>query len=267
MSKKKEATTLKTDVTAGCESPLSADSATTNQSKCSPAKKSTGIRKKSACAIQGKRRIASTSSKRKGSSPETNTLDELHPVPVGAIMNAFPAETTPTAPALISITPIGVQAEAPITEAPAVVESEPVMASTTSPVADCEPETAICNVSLEYEKDVAKADALVRGRQVHSNTEPLELPALQRKTFRQNLARAWDWTRKLVGSRRSEKRLRVCETVSLGEKRFVAVIEVDGEQFLVGGASSSVATLARLEPSQKFSDVLRKRWGQDPVQA
>lgn len=81
------------------------------------------------------------------------------------------------------------------------------------------------------------------------------------------LAAASNWVRKLMGSRHSRKRLRVCESVSLGEKRFVAVIEVDGEQFLVGGASSSVATLARLAPSQEFSEVLKRRWAQDPVQA
>lgn len=81
------------------------------------------------------------------------------------------------------------------------------------------------------------------------------------------LAGAWNWMRQQLGSRQSRKRLRVCESVSLGEKRFVAVIEVDGEQFLVGGASSSVATLARLAPSQEFSAVLKRRWAQDPVQA
>ena len=78
---------------------------------------------------------------------------------------------------------------------------------------------------------------------------------------------AWKWLSTLVGCRKSKKRLRVCETVSLGDKRFVAVIEVDGEQFLVGGASNSVATLARLTRSQEFSEVLSQRWAQDPMQA
>ena len=81
------------------------------------------------------------------------------------------------------------------------------------------------------------------------------------------LAAASSWVRKFVGSRKSRKRLRVCETVSLGDKRFVAVIEIDGEQFLVGGASNSVATLARLDRSTEFSEELSQRWAQDPVQA
>jgi hypothetical protein len=78
---------------------------------------------------------------------------------------------------------------------------------------------------------------------------------------------AWKFMRRQLASRQSRKRLRVCESVSLGEKRFVAVIEVDGEQFLVGGASGSVTTLAHLEPTQEFSEVLKRRWAQDPLQA
>jgi flagellar biogenesis protein FliO len=68
-------------------------------------------------------------------------------------------------------------------------------------------------------------------------------------------------------SQHAKKRLRVCETVSLGEKRFVAVIQVDGEQFLVGGSSSSVSTLAHLESAPQFSDVLRQQARQDMSQA
>jgi flagellar biogenesis protein FliO len=41
--------------------------------------------------------------------------------------------------------------------------------------------------------------------------------------------------------------LKVAETVSLGEKRFVTILQVDGEQFLVGGSPSNIVLLARLE--------------------
>jgi flagellar biogenesis protein FliO len=40
--------------------------------------------------------------------------------------------------------------------------------------------------------------------------------------------------------------LQVAETVSLGEKRFVAVIKVDGREFLIGGGATNVALLAQL---------------------
>ena len=44
----------------------------------------------------------------------------------------------------------------------------------------------------------------------------------------------------------SKKRLHMIETVSLGEKRFVALVKVDGREFLLGGAPSSVGMLADL---------------------
>jgi flagellar biogenesis protein FliO len=36
------------------------------------------------------------------------------------------------------------------------------------------------------------------------------------------------------------------ESLSLGERRFVAVIECDGQRFLVGGGSQNVQLIARL---------------------
>ncbi len=65
------------------------------------------------------------------------------------------------------------------------------------------------------------------------------------------------WSRTRVAQKR--KRLRICESVSLGEKRFVAVIQVDGEQFLVGGAANSLAMLAQLDSRRTFADVLTER--------
>ena len=85
--------------------------------------------------------------------------------------------------------------------------------------------------------------------------------------LRSVLATGWNWVQQRLKSQQSRKRLRVCESVSLGEKRFVAVIQVDGEQFLVGGSSSSISTLAHLERSREFSDVFRQRYQQDPSQA
>jgi Flagellar biosynthesis protein, FliO len=91
--------------------------------------------------------------------------------------------------------------------------------------------------------------------------------ALGLKTVLHGLASAWNWTWQQVKSRQVRKRLRVCETVSLGEKRLVALVEIDGEQFLLGGASGALTTIARLEPSQTISEALEPRWTQDAVQA
>jgi len=60
-----------------------------------------------------------------------------------------------------------------------------------------------------------------------------------------NLPSAW-WQKLLRVSRRAPKRLRLCETLPLGERRFVAVIEFEDSRFLVGGTSSSLVLLAQL---------------------
>ena len=46
---------------------------------------------------------------------------------------------------------------------------------------------------------------------------------------------------------RKPRRLRVRETLSLGERRFLAVIEFDRQEFLVGGTGNSLELLARLQ--------------------
>ncbi|MGP8258713.1 MAG: flagellar biosynthetic protein FliO [Acidobacteriaceae bacterium] len=59
------------------------------------------------------------------------------------------------------------------------------------------------------------------------------------------LRRAWSWLHgkyALTGA----KRLRVAESVSLGEKRFVALIRVEDCEFLIGGGASGVSLLTQL---------------------
>jgi hypothetical protein len=47
------------------------------------------------------------------------------------------------------------------------------------------------------------------------------------------------------------RRLRLCESLPLGERRFVAVVEFEQSRFLVGGTASSLVLLARLEEGEK----------------
>jgi flagellar biogenesis protein FliO len=70
------------------------------------------------------------------------------------------------------------------------------------------------------------------------------------------------WERVLRLGRRAPKRLRLCESLPLGERRFVAVVEFEAERFLVGGTASSMVLLSRLgdrrkgsEPAQDSSEV------------
>ena len=62
------------------------------------------------------------------------------------------------------------------------------------------------------------------------------------------------WFLQKVKVQKAHKRLRMCESLPLGDRRFVAVIQVDGERFLIGCSSSSVSMLARLQQSQTFAE-------------
>jgi len=72
------------------------------------------------------------------------------------------------------------------------------------------------------------------------------------------LSRAWNWFRERQAARSNPKRLHVASTVSLGEKRFVAVIHVDDREFLVGGGATNVALLAQLKGNESFGTVLQE---------
>jgi flagellar biogenesis protein FliO len=66
------------------------------------------------------------------------------------------------------------------------------------------------------------------------------------------LKNLWHWLGSAVKPRR--RRLRVCETLSLGERRFVAIIEFDRQEFLVGGSGNSLELLARLEEGKVIAE-------------
>lgn len=55
---------------------------------------------------------------------------------------------------------------------------------------------------------------------------------------------------------RSSRQLRLCESLSLGEKRLIAVIQYEGRKFLVGGGPQSVNLLADLGEEDTFSDAM-----------
>jgi flagellar biogenesis protein FliO len=82
--------------------------------------------------------------------------------------------------------------------------------------------------------------------------------------FQGPLMKAWSafkWIMQHVKVQQARKNLRVCESVSLGEKRFVAVVQVDEERFLIGGSSDSVSLLSRLQEAKTFAAVLGREAG------
>ncbi len=72
-------------------------------------------------------------------------------------------------------------------------------------------------------------------------------------------SRWWEWMGGALAAirvRKAPRRLQLCETLALGEKRFVAVIQFENQQFLVGGGPASVNLLARLGETPDFSALL-----------
>jgi hypothetical protein len=55
---------------------------------------------------------------------------------------------------------------------------------------------------------------------------------------------------------RSAKRLRLRETLPLGERRFVAVVEFDRSRFLVGGTANTLVLLSRLADVEKEDEAV-----------
>ena len=53
---------------------------------------------------------------------------------------------------------------------------------------------------------------------------------------------------------RTPRQLRLCETLALGERRFVAVVQFEQQRFLIGGTGTAVALLASL-PAVKAKPV------------
>ncbi len=67
------------------------------------------------------------------------------------------------------------------------------------------------------------------------------------QTIEVHLRSAWKWLERRRSAHFAARRLHVTETLSLGEKRFVSIIEVDGTQYLIGGSAENVQLLTRLE--------------------
>jgi len=65
----------------------------------------------------------------------------------------------------------------------------------------------------------------------------------QSSSWRQRAAAWLDFGR---WRRRAPRRLRLCENLALGDRRFVSVIEFEEQKFLVGGTENSLAMLAVL---------------------
>jgi len=73
------------------------------------------------------------------------------------------------------------------------------------------------------------------------------------------LGKIWSWLHsKYVSS--NTKRLRVAEMVPLGEKRFLAVVSVEGREFLIGGGASGVSVVTQLDAARETAHAPRRQF-------
>lgn len=67
----------------------------------------------------------------------------------------------------------------------------------------------------------------------------------------------WTWLKEKREVQLRSKRLLGSETVSLGEKRFISIVKVDGMEFLVSGSASNVCLLTELRQRPGAGDNLQ----------
>jgi hypothetical protein len=72
------------------------------------------------------------------------------------------------------------------------------------------------------------------------------------------LKRVWKWAQDRNKNQRKTRKLRICESAQLGDKKFIALIQADGQRFLIGGTSNSVSLLATLPSRKNFKSLLQK---------
>jgi flagellar biogenesis protein FliO len=79
-------------------------------------------------------------------------------------------------------------------------------------------------------------------------------PALEMQNLQGSLLTSlWARLRAIVGSvsvQRRLRRLRLCESLSLGEKRLIAVVEFEDQRFLVAATSENITLLQSLGTSR-----------------
>jgi len=89
---------------------------------------------------------------------------------------------------------------------------------------------------------------------------PSVKPASQIAPAAPALTRAWTWLRRRY-TMTATKRLRLAETLPLGEKRFVALVTLEGREFLIGGGASGVSLLAQLDSPREPANGLHAGLG------
>jgi hypothetical protein len=114
------------------------------------------------------------------------------------------------------------------------------------------------------EVEMAEVEAPEAAAIEASEAEIPGLPAIGKPNVFDVASKIGKWIKGHVKIQANRKRLRVSESVSLGEKRFIAVVQLDGKEFLVGGAPNSLSLLANVgkNGSTTFAEALNESYEQ-----
>ena len=95
-----------------------------------------------------------------------------------------------------------------------------------------------------------------------SGHRPVPAPRLSAHLFALFLQTMQRLTRQFVRRRRRRRKLELLEIQQLGEKRFVAIVRVGKQKFLIGGAAASVSLLAEIG-AQRATVIAPRPLGQE----
>lgn len=89
------------------------------------------------------------------------------------------------------------------------------------------------------------------------------------KDLREQLAVTWTKLAKLGHNwrPRASRQLRLCETLPLGERRFLSIVQFEEQKFLIGSAGNSVALLTRLEKHEDAATAPKKHFRKKQIAA
>jgi hypothetical protein len=95
------------------------------------------------------------------------------------------------------------------------------------------------------ETEVSSLKALVFPRLRRAQTKRVDAPPLAARLYALLLQATQRLTNQFL-KRNPKRKLQLLEIQQLGEKRFVGIVRVGRQKFLIGGASSSVSLLAEI---------------------
>lgn len=136
-----------------------------------------------------------------------------------------------------------------LTHTPLSLVEEPQTAKGPAPVG--KPLTA--GLSLTKQKEIKVEEPAEPVKELVNEVEAEKAPA--QPLANGLLTRGWAWLKR-NNKFTAAKQLRVAETVSLGDKRFVSLIQVDGQKFLIGGGSQGVTLLTQLNAAETTGNAL-----------